>query len=47
MKVQDDSKVKDKIIQQLLKDGIFKINGKQLYELSSYELMKEYSFKYR
>lgn len=47
MKGQDESKVKDKIIQQLLKNGIFKINGKQLYELTSYELMKVYSYKFR
>lgn len=47
MKAQEDSKVKEKIIQHLLKNGIFKVNGKQLYELTSYELMKEYTVKFR
>jgi hypothetical protein len=47
MKAQEDSKVKEKIIKHLLQNGIFKVNGKQLYELTSYELMKEYTVKFR
>ncbi|MGG0670631.1 Fur-regulated basic protein FbpA [Sporosarcina koreensis] len=36
---------RDKIIEKLVNDGIFKINGKQLYELSLYELMKQYTMR--
>lgn len=36
---------RDKIIENLVNDGIFKINGKQLYELSLYELMKQYTMR--
>jgi hypothetical protein len=36
---------KDKLIESLVKEGIFKINGKQLYQLSLYELMKQYTMK--
>lgn len=36
---------RDKIIEKLVNDGIFKINGKQLYELSLYELMKQYTIR--
>lgn len=36
---------RDKIIERLVNDGIFKINGKQLYELSLYELMKQYTMR--
>lgn len=32
---------RDKMIEQLVNDGIYKIHGKQLYELSFYELMKQ------
>lgn len=34
---------KNKIIEKLVNEGVFKINGKQLYELSFYELMKQYT----
>ncbi|WP_252504171.1 Fur-regulated basic protein FbpA [Sporosarcina sp. Marseille-Q4943] len=34
---------RDKIIESLVEEGVFKINGKQLYELSLYELMKQYT----
>lgn len=36
---------RNKIIERLVNEGIFKINGKQLYELSFYELMKQYTMK--
>ncbi|MFS0690323.1 Fur-regulated basic protein FbpA [Sporosarcina sp. 179-K 8C2 HS] len=36
---------RDKIIESLVEEGVFKINGKQLYELSLYELMKQYTMK--
>ncbi|QTD42913.1 Fur-regulated basic protein FbpA [Sporosarcina sp. Te-1] len=36
---------RDKIIDTLVDNGIFKVNGKQLYELSLYELMKQYMKK--
>ena len=36
---------RDKIIETLVNEGIFKINGKQLYELSLYELMKQYTMR--
>ncbi|MHC8515668.1 Fur-regulated basic protein FbpA [Sporosarcina sp. ITBMC105] len=34
---------RNKIIEQLVNDGIYKIHGKQLYELSYYELMKQFT----
>lgn len=30
------------IIEELVNKGVFKIDGRQLYELNLYELMKEY-----
>ncbi len=33
---------RQQVIQQLVTRGIFKIYGKQLYELPLYSLMKEY-----
>lgn len=36
---------RDKIIESLVKEGIFKVNGKQLYQLSYYELMKQYTMR--
>lgn len=42
--IQFDRK-RDKIIDILVDHGIFKVNGKQLYELSLYELMKQYMKK--
>lgn len=36
---------RDKIIETLVNEGIFKINGKQLYELTLYELMKQYTMR--
>ena len=43
-----ETKMDDKImsvIDDLVAQGIFKIEGKQLYELSLYELMKEHMEK--
>lgn len=34
---------RDNVIEDLVNKGIFKINGKQLYELNFKELMKEYT----
>jgi hypothetical protein len=36
---------RDKIIETLVNEGVFKINGKQLYELNLYELMKQYTMR--
>ena len=33
------------IIQRLVSDGVFKLHGKQLYELPLYALMKEYTIR--
>ena len=33
---------KEKIIQRLVKNGVFKLQGKHLYELPLYALMKAY-----
>ena len=33
---------RDEIIQRLVEDGIFKLQGKHLYELPLYALMKAY-----
>ena len=41
-----ESKFEDKrsiIIDQLVEQNVFKIDGRQLYELSLYELMKTYT----
>ncbi|MGK7379937.1 Fur-regulated basic protein FbpA [Planococcus sp. 1R117A] len=41
-----ESKFEDKrsiIIEQLVEQNVFKIHGRQLYELSLYELMKTYT----
>jgi len=46
MIVKTDSKIeqkRDNIIEEFVKNGVFKIDGKQLYELNLYELMKEYT----
>ena len=46
MIVKTDSKMeqkRDDIIEEFVKNGVFKIDGKQLYELNLYELMKEYT----
>ncbi|PZX03099.1 Fur-regulated basic protein A [Psychrobacillus insolitus] len=46
MIVKTDSKMEQKredIIEEFVKNGVFKIDGKQLYELNLYELMKEYT----
>ncbi|MCG7345731.1 Fur-regulated basic protein FbpA [Sporosarcina sp. ACRSL] len=36
---------RDIIIERLVDEGIYKVNGKQLYELSLYELMKQYTMR--
>jgi hypothetical protein len=33
---------REEIIQRLVKNGVFKLHGKQLYELPLYALMKAY-----
>lgn len=33
---------RDKLIEELVANGVFKINGKQLYELPLQSLMQEY-----
>lgn len=33
---------REKVIQRLVKDGVFKLHGKHLYELPLYALMKAY-----
>lgn len=33
---------REQVIQQLVDQGIFKINGKQLYQLPLFSLLKEY-----
>lgn len=38
-------KKKDEIIQKLLNHGIFKLDGKQLYELPLHALIKEYKLR--
>ena len=46
MILKKDSKIEQKrenIIEEFVKNGVFKIDGKQLYELNLYELMKEYT----
>jgi len=43
-----ESKFEDKrstVIEELVAKNVFKINGRQLYESSLYELMKEYTQK--
>jgi len=43
-----ETKMDDKImtvIDDLVSQGVFKVEGKQLYELSLYELMKEHMEK--
>ncbi|RNF38431.1 Fur-regulated basic protein FbpA [Planococcus salinus] len=43
-----ESKFEDKrmnVIEELVEQNVFKINGKQLYETSLYELMKTYTEK--
>lgn len=45
MMIQKESlteKRRDNIIEDLVNKGVFKIDGKQLYELNFYELMKQY-----
>ncbi|MCK1997631.1 Fur-regulated basic protein FbpA [Psychrobacillus psychrodurans] len=34
---------RDEIIEEFVNKGIFKIDGRQLYELNFYELMKEHT----
>ncbi|MDN4608360.1 Fur-regulated basic protein FbpA [Sporosarcina highlanderae] len=41
---QFDSK-RNTIIENLVNEGVYKINGKQLYELSLYELLKQYTMR--
>lgn len=45
MMIQKDTqteKRRDNIIEDLVNKGVFKIDGKQLYELNFYQLMKQY-----
>ncbi|MBO2535430.1 MULTISPECIES: Fur-regulated basic protein FbpA [Rummeliibacillus] len=41
-KVTAEERKKDHVIQHLMNLGIFKINGKQLYQVPLEELIKEY-----
>ncbi|TQR19348.1 Fur-regulated basic protein FbpA [Psychrobacillus vulpis] len=46
MITRKDSKMEEKreiMIEDLVNKGIFKIDGRQLYQLNFYELMKEYT----
>ncbi|MEK4487176.1 Fur-regulated basic protein FbpA [Psychrobacillus sp. FSL H8-0484] len=46
MMIYKDSKTeqrRDDMIEDLVNKGVFKIDGRQLYELNFYELMKEYT----
>lgn len=45
MMIPKESKIEEKrdnMIEDLVNKGVFKIDGKQLYELNLYELTKEY-----
>jgi hypothetical protein len=45
MIIPKESKIEEKrdsMIEDLVNKGVFKIDGKQLYELNLYELTKEY-----
>lgn len=45
MMTQKESKMEQKredMIEDLVNKGVFKIDGRQLYQLNLYELMKEY-----
>lgn len=39
------SEKREVIMEELMNRGIYKVNGKQLYQLDLYELMKEYTTK--
>jgi hypothetical protein len=48
MKKQDETPMevkKKKIIQKLVNKGVYKLEGKQLYELPLYSLMKAYTIR--
>lgn len=42
MKESKMEEKRDNMIEDLVKKGVFKIDGRQLYQLNYYELMKEY-----
>lgn len=45
MMIPKESKIEEKrdhMIEDLVNKGVFKIDGRQLYELNLYELTKEY-----
>lgn len=44
-KENNPEKKREEIMEDLVSKGIFKIDGKQLYELNLCELMKEYITK--
>ncbi|MCG7336835.1 Fur-regulated basic protein FbpA [Sporosarcina sp. ACRSM] len=48
MKKQEETPMevkKEKIIQKLVNKGVYKLEGKQLYELPLYSLMKAYTIR--
>ena len=42
MKESKMEEKRDNMIEDLVQKGVFKIDGRQLYQLNYYELMKEY-----
>ena len=45
MKESQTEQKRDDIIQEFVNKGVYKIGGRQLYELNFYELMKEYTIE--
>ena len=45
MKESQTEQKRDGIIEEFVNKGVYKIDGRQLYELNFYELMKEYTTK--
>jgi len=46
MKIMKESQTEQKredIIEEFVNKGVYKVDGRQLYELNFYELMKEYT----
>ena len=43
MKESQTEQKRDGIIEEFVNKGVYKIDGRQLYELNFYELMKEYT----
>ncbi|WP_277586237.1 Fur-regulated basic protein FbpA [Psychrobacillus antarcticus] len=48
MKIMKESQTEQKredIIEEFVNKGVYKVDGRQLYELNFYELMKEYTIE--